>query len=132
MLFEGEANLRLAILRWGSLPGLAGQAVQFEPLGDLVAGCEIVTELGTLDRRADELKCAATAWVHGVGRLAGRRPPDYAYDVHTGHGSDQDWWEQVNALWADSQWQADAMASERWMSQVIRPPGLGRLKPASH
>lgn len=32
--------LRLAILRWGGLPGLDGRAGQFEPLAGLVAGLE--------------------------------------------------------------------------------------------
>ncbi len=32
--------LRLAILHWGGLPGLDGQAVEFEPLAALVAGLE--------------------------------------------------------------------------------------------
>ena len=32
--------LRLAILHWGGFPGLAGQGIQFEPLGGLVAGLE--------------------------------------------------------------------------------------------
>ncbi len=32
--------LRLAILHWGGFPGLDGRAVQFEPLGGLVAGLE--------------------------------------------------------------------------------------------
>lgn len=32
--------LRLAILRWGGFPGLDGQNIPFEPLGDLVAGLE--------------------------------------------------------------------------------------------
>jgi hypothetical protein len=32
--------LRLAILRWGGLPGLDARAERFEPLGELVAGLE--------------------------------------------------------------------------------------------
>ncbi len=32
--------LRLAILRWGGLPGLDGRGIQFEPLGGLIEGLE--------------------------------------------------------------------------------------------
>ena len=32
--------LRLAILNWGGFPGLEGQKIRFEPLGDLIAGLE--------------------------------------------------------------------------------------------
>lgn len=77
--------------------------------------CEIVRKLGTLDRTADELKCAAVAWVNGVGELAGMRPPEYSYDVHTGQGTDEDWWSGVNEMWAGSKYQADAMKTTREM-----------------
>ena len=32
--------LRMAILRWGGLPGLDGSSAEFEPIGELVAGLE--------------------------------------------------------------------------------------------
>jgi len=33
-------HLRMAILRWGGLPGRDGRSARFEPLDELVAGLE--------------------------------------------------------------------------------------------
>jgi len=67
--------------------------------------CGVVKEHG-LDRTADELKNAALYWVNG-GRDT--QPPEYAFDCHSGHGTVAQWWEQVNAQCAPSQWREDAM-----------------------
>ncbi|MBN2002982.1 MAG: hypothetical protein JXA21_06465 [Anaerolineae bacterium] len=69
--------------------------------------CELVkAREGALDRRADELKCAALYWVSGGRQM---EPPSYAEDVHTGGGTLDDWWGQVNALAPASPWREDAM-----------------------
>ncbi len=69
--------------------------------------CTLVQERGgKLDRSADELKNAATHWIQS-GREV--EPPDYAYDWHSGHGTLQGWWDQVNAMGPASKWREDAM-----------------------